>query len=121
MSEELKPFQRVLVRDFDHNEWHINFFEQKCADYFICLVGHWKKCLPYNDETAHLLGTTDSPVLPKAMFEWGEHVEVRDYSDEDWKPAIFLFQTPDKVWQFHAILKDAVVANGYAQCRHADW
>lgn len=33
MSEvKFEPFQRVLVRDFDHNVWHINFFSRKYGE-----------------------------------------------------------------------------------------
>lgn len=28
---------------------------------FICAAGAWCQCIPYNEETKHLVGTTDMP------------------------------------------------------------
>lgn len=57
---ELKPFDKVLVRDFSKDKWSISFFSFKKKDLYIC-INHcsWNQCIPYNEETAHLLGTTD--------------------------------------------------------------
>lgn len=53
-----KPFDKVVVRD--DAMWHIDFFEQFIAHYkypYICLKNDWRECLPYNEETATLVGT----------------------------------------------------------------
>lgn len=57
---ELKPFDKVLVRDFSRDKWSISFFSFKKEDLYVC-INHssWNQCIPYNEETAHLLGTTD--------------------------------------------------------------
>lgn len=117
MSEELKPFQRVLVRDFDHNVWHINFFERKCGDYFQCFSGNWKQCLPYNDETKHLLGTTDSPTPPEPEFKWGDHVEAKLADGYIWEKAIYCFKENGK---FVCLYPDSHLITA-SYCRHADW
>lgn len=62
----LKPFEKVLVRIPD-GPWLISLFERLKLekDYegddwpFSCINGEWKECLPYNEETAKLLGTKD--------------------------------------------------------------
>lgn len=62
---ELKPFDKVLVRDSIINDtWRINFFESMASDfrndlYYRCMTGTWRFCIPYNENTKRLLGTTD--------------------------------------------------------------
>lgn len=61
---EFKAFDKVLVRDFDDREWKADFFSHNRlvddSDYrFSCVGNMWRHCIPYNEETAHLLGTTD--------------------------------------------------------------
>ena len=59
---EFKPFDRVLVRDDDDDEWHIDFFEGMNKDKdepytYRCLNSLWYQCIPY-EGNEHLLGTT---------------------------------------------------------------
>ena len=57
---ELKPFDKVVVRCGKADRWSIDFFSHKVHNGYICTGDAWfGYCLPYNDETAHLLGTTD--------------------------------------------------------------
>lgn len=120
MEEELKPFQPVLVRDFNHNVWHINFFERKCGDYFQCLSGHWKQCLPYNDETAHLIGTTDSPTPPEPEFRFGDKVEVRNDNGQWHKAVYFKTYAKDEARdRFCVMVEEGMLC--YKYCRHAAW
>lgn len=56
---ELKPFDKVLVRDFESQAWQVSLFGYKDSDFYYCCNGcGWNQCIPYNEETAHLLGTT---------------------------------------------------------------
>lgn len=56
---ELKPFDKVLVRDFGSQAWQVSLFGYKDSDFYYCCNGYgWNQCIPYNEETAHLLGTT---------------------------------------------------------------
>ena len=42
------------------DKWSIDFFSYKVPNGYICTGDAWfGYCLPYNEETAHLLGTTD--------------------------------------------------------------
>ena len=58
----LQSFDKVLARDTHDSEWGCDFF---CSidiikDYkYNCLTSYYKYCIPYNDETKHLVGTTD--------------------------------------------------------------
>ena len=59
---ELKPFDKVLSRRCSEDYWVLNFYSHKShkTDYHICIDGSSNLyCIPYNEETAHLLGTTD--------------------------------------------------------------
>ena len=56
------PFDRVITRNAYDDIWTANIFSHmnSCGEYVTigCASGY-HYCLPYNDETAHLLGTTD--------------------------------------------------------------
>ena len=58
----LKAFDRVLVKDSENLTWKINMFSHinNKAEYpYCCLLSFYKYCIPYNDETKHLVGTKD--------------------------------------------------------------
>ena len=58
----LKPFDKVLVSDEHHTRWRCNFFshivDQLHYKYFTS-DSCYKFCIPYNDDTKHLVGATD--------------------------------------------------------------
>lgn len=57
---KIKPFDQVLVRNDKEDQWSANIFSYQVRDMYHCLGEcYWKYCIPYNEETAHLLGTTD--------------------------------------------------------------
>ena len=57
-----KPFDRVITRVDDNAIWAANIFSHidQNGEYVTigCIAGY-PYCLPYNEETAHLIGTTD--------------------------------------------------------------
>lgn len=56
----LKPFDKVLVRDHNDCPWRADFyshFESNNQYWCVCIGDAYKQCIPYNEETAHLLGT----------------------------------------------------------------
>lgn len=55
-----KPFDKVLVRDSDDEKWSCDFFCYMEDGQAICTGTYWLQCLPYNEETAKLIGTTKS-------------------------------------------------------------
>ena len=58
---ELKPFDKVLSRRCSKDYWVLNFYSHKTDYYHVCIDGSSNlDCIPYNEETAHLLGTTDN-------------------------------------------------------------
>lgn len=57
--DELKPFDKVVVRCSEADRWSIDFFSYKALNGYICTGDAWfGYCLPYNEETAKLIGTT---------------------------------------------------------------
>ena len=59
--DELKPFDKVVVRCNKADKWSIDFFSYKVSNGYICTGDAWfGYCLPYNEETAKLIGTTNN-------------------------------------------------------------
>lgn len=58
---ELKPFDKVVVRDTEHSTWCADLFSHIDEDYrYMCVGATWSFCIPYNEETAKLIGTTNN-------------------------------------------------------------
>ena len=58
----LKPFDRVLVRNFKTTKWrceHFSYFDGDNYNPCIASCCSYTFCIPYNDDTKHLVGTTD--------------------------------------------------------------
>ena len=55
---ELKPFDKVLVKDFGSQAWQVSLFGYKDANNYYCCNGScWNQCIPYAGNE-HLLGIT---------------------------------------------------------------
>ena len=69
----LKAFDRVIVWDEINAEWFCtNYSHRKKSNIFIAATtcGNYLKCIPYNDDTKHLVGTTDK--TPEYYRYWEE-------------------------------------------------
>ena len=58
----LQPFDRVLVRDGILSEWTCTLFSHIINDVLFpvyCSGGYFKYCIPYNEDTKHLVGTRE--------------------------------------------------------------
>ena len=59
----LKPFDKVLVRNDLNQKWTVDMFSyynREDNDYpYICVGNHYCHCLPYNEQTTHLVGTKE--------------------------------------------------------------
>ena len=58
---EFKPMDWCLMRMY-YSRWNLcqYAYYREDADMFVAIGGKaWKECIPYNEETKHLLGTTD--------------------------------------------------------------
>lgn len=72
-AADLKPFDKVLVRNFSDSKWMANFFRNYNDDddtkfRYMCITGDYNQCLPYNDETKDLLCTTGN--APEKYKVW---------------------------------------------------
>lgn len=59
IKQEFKPFDKVLVRDGIHERWRISIFSNylEKGDYpYACMNGVYRYCIPYNEQTTHLVG-----------------------------------------------------------------
>lgn len=70
---QFEPFDKVLVRDSDSEMWKPAFFavlkaddEYKFGIIDLVVPAFYRQCIPYNDDTKHLLGTYDN-YKPKAQ------------------------------------------------------
>lgn len=59
----LKPFDKVIVRN-EYDEWTCTLFSHFTNDPYTRFIyktkeSHYIYCIPYNDETKHLVGTKD--------------------------------------------------------------
>ena len=60
-KHQFKPFDKVLVRDIDEQEWECSLFSHiDEEDYYVCVGSWWLQCIPY-EENEHLLGTKNKP------------------------------------------------------------
>ena len=68
----LKPFDKVLVRDSCNYMWECDLFSHVSgiiSDYrYRCLASCYRYCIPYNNDTKHLLGTFNLP--PEYYVYW---------------------------------------------------
>lgn len=58
----LKPFDKVLTRRQNATTWMANLFSHLALrnDKHVCITQHYYvQCVPFNDDTKHLLGTAD--------------------------------------------------------------
>ena len=68
----LKAFDKVLVRDECYKRWRCDFYSYIHDDNggypYVVISEAYKRCIPYNEETKHLVGTTD--VAPEYYRYW---------------------------------------------------
>ena len=57
----LQPFDKVLARLEDYGIWYCEWFSfiEKDTNLIKCCGAYYKYCIPYNEDTKHLIGTTD--------------------------------------------------------------
>lgn len=58
---KFKPFDKVVVRDTEYSTWCADLFSHIDVDYrYACVGATWNFCIPYNEETSKLIGTTNN-------------------------------------------------------------
>lgn len=73
-TKTLKAFDRVLVSDSCNDTWCCGFFSHIAVfdDVYRYCAGRtlYERCIPYNDDTKHLVGTTEE--APEYYRYWEE-------------------------------------------------
>lgn len=61
-EHQFKPFEKVLVRDYDNDVWRASFFShtRETLGRYATAGLVWKQCIPY-EGNEHLLGTKNNP------------------------------------------------------------
>ena len=71
----LQPFDKVLVKD-DYEIWQVEFFshisQREPEGWCQCSGDRYYFCIPYNEETKHLVGTTED--CPDFYKWWEEQI-----------------------------------------------
>ena len=69
-----EPFDKVLVRDYCEDVWRTDIFDSIYPgvrkDSMRCIGRNWYQCIPYNDDTKHLVGTADD--APEYYRYWDD-------------------------------------------------
>ena len=73
--ETLRPFDKVLVRDTNEGRWKCTLFshiieKEDCAFRYATVGSGYIYCIPYNNDTKHLVGTKDE--APEYYRYWEE-------------------------------------------------
>ena len=68
----LKPFDKVLVKCNNSESWKVQLFSHiiegdKICPY-VCISYNYKYCIPYNNDTKHLVGTNEE--APEYYIYW---------------------------------------------------
>ena len=74
-KHQFKPFDKVLVRDSDQGIWKVGLYShyEKKSDIHVCAGSYYIQCIPYNENTAHLIGTNkpyEEPNSEKKIHVW---------------------------------------------------
>ena len=72
-TKTLKVFDKVMVKKGPTKPWEIEFFSNLDNSRCKCMFCSTNKCIPYNDDTKHLVGTTDE--APE-YYRWWEDIDV---------------------------------------------
>ena len=66
-----QPFDKVIVRNYSSSVWNVDFYSCKYANSeysYGCVGDSYIYCIPYNNETKHLVGTIDE--VPEFYKYW---------------------------------------------------
>ena len=106
-THRFKPFDRVLVRENDDDQWRCQFYSHPYGDFHACLNGVHVQCIPFAGNEA-LLGTTNGP---EPELKKGDAVLVWDKGD--FHKKIRIYSRYDGRFHRHVVL-DCFFSNGSA-------
>ena len=65
MKWKFHPYERVVVKN-KGSEWGVDWFSHYNNDWdfpYVCVGGCWQECVPYNEITRDLVGTTKDFII----------------------------------------------------------
>lgn len=89
---KFKPFDKVLVRDHNQHAWKAGIYshservrglDNNPTTVYVCTDNIYKQCIPYNEETAHLIGTDKPYREPKWRVISHEPNDIGECTDEE--------------------------------------
>lgn len=95
-QNQFKPFDKILVRDSDQSNWKVGIFSHydEKSNTYVCVGSYYTQCIPYNEETQHLIGTC-KPYQPKVKettykvtYGFGNTLTCIPYTEEEFKNFI---------------------------------
>ena len=103
-DHKFEPFDRVLTRDAEDQEWKADLFSHMEGFLFACVGYDRQICIPYTPETAHILGTSQpyEPPKPPHEYEWGQKVEALKRGE--WNKGVYIGYVP--ISQLHHVYTD---------------
>lgn len=111
---ELKPFDKVLVRDNDSQTWTIDIFKKydgEDEEYpYLCMFECYKQCIPY--ESNELLFDTTTSLEPEYEFKDGDPVIVWNNFNPSYKYVKVFKDKVDK--RYRTYLHDD-------RCQYESW
>ena len=70
----LNPFDKVLVKYLEDDYWSCDLFSNIIKDgeihHYLCVSGVYDYCIPYNDDTKHIVATNEE--VPEFYRYWEE-------------------------------------------------
>lgn len=93
---KFKPFDKILVRDSNQSNWKVGIFSHydEKSNTYVCVGSSYIHCIPYNEETQHLIGTCKSyqPKVKEITYEvtygFGKNLTTESYTEEEFKHFI---------------------------------
>lgn len=127
---EFKPFDRVLVRDTDNQQWRAALYDQCLSyneNYLHRVIGEglYDQCIPY-EGNEHLLGTSDSTQKGCPQEESKKQDEVSNnygYSVEYFKrnDIVLCRDDKDSYWRIDVFLHKNDSAPYPFRCNNSVW
>ena len=59
-DHKFEPFQKVLVRNRNYHPWEPMHYGYAKDGEHVCAGNPYQQCVPYTQETAHLIGTSQA-------------------------------------------------------------
>ena len=73
-----QPFDKVLARDYSSDNWECALFSHieklKSGDRVLTVGSFYNMCIPYNEETKHLVGTKEDCL---DYYKWWKNIYIR--------------------------------------------